>query len=62
MVVFIPESDFYCNRHCGLDAWLLSDYYCQPFNLMNCLVKEKNLVSFPAQIRLVYFAMTLLGF
>jgi hypothetical protein len=31
-------------------------------NLMNCLVKEKNLVAFPAQIRLFYFAITLFGF
>jgi hypothetical protein len=31
-------------------------------NLLNCLVKEKNMAAFPAQIRLVYFAITLLGF
>jgi hypothetical protein len=31
-------------------------------NLLNCLLKEKNLVAFPAQIRLVYFTITLVGF
>ena len=31
-------------------------------NLLNCLIKEKSLVAFPVQIRLGYFAVTLLGF
>ena len=31
-------------------------------NLLNCLVKEKSIVAFPAQIRWVYFLITLTGF
>lgn len=31
-------------------------------NWLNCLLKEKSLAAFPAQIRLVYFLVTLTGF
>lgn len=31
-------------------------------NWLNCLLKEKSLATFPAQIRLVYFLVTLTGF